>query len=273
MSLQVTKQLEIAEMAKRVRRKILDMSYQAGGGAHLGGGLSMVEIMTTLYSAVMNLDPKKSEENNRDRFILSKGHGVLGFFPVLAEMGLISDQMLTTYKKNESELISHPIMNPENGIESSNGSLGHGLSMASGLAWASKKRNFSSKIFVLMGDGECNEGSVWEAAMLSTQLRLDNLIAIVDFNKYQSDGISEDIINLNNLPQMWRALGWEVEEVDGHDIASLYSALNSKSIKAPKVVIAHTIKGKGVKFMENDNSWHHGRLTEKTYKQALEQLY
>jgi transketolase len=258
-----------------MRRKILDISYLSSHAAHLGGGLSMVEIMATLYAHILKFDNKNPHWNQRDRFILSKGHGVLGYFSASLAAGFISEEKYNTYLKNESDLIAHPIMNLDLGIESSNGSLGQGLSMGIGIAYAAKKNeDLQYRAFVLLGDGECNEGSVWEAVMLAPQLKLDNLIAIVDYNKLQSDmSPSSEIINFGNLAAKFENFGWEVYDIDGHDITQLVQALEAKHIEGkPKMIVANTIKGKGVSFMENNNEWHHNILTKSKYELAITEL-
>ena len=256
-----------------IRKKILELSFKSGGGQHLGGGLSMVEIMCYLYSKIIDVKAVKKKLINRDRFILSKGHGVLGFYPVLNHYGLISDEILSTYKKELSELISHPIRNLDHGIESSNGSLGHGLSYGTGIAYGLKIKDINSKVFVFIGDGECNEGSIWEAAMSASSLKLNNLTCIVDNNGFQSDGKTTTIVNQDNLADRWNSFGWEVITIDGHSFAEIRESFSLiTSTNKPKLILAKTIKGKGVKFMENNNSWHHGRLTESSYREAIENL-
>ena len=259
--------------ALKIRLKILEMAFKSGGGQHLGGGLSMVEIMCYVYSCLINVKSVKEKLNNRNRFILSKGHGVLGLYPVLHHYGLITSEVLQTYKQELSELISHPIKNLENGIESSNGSLGHGLSYGAGIAYGLKVKRINSKVYVLIGDGECNEGSIWEAAMSASSLNLDNLTCIVDYNGFQSDGMTSNIINQENLADRWSSFGWEVIQIDGHSFTEIEKSFkNNLQIDKPKLILARTVKGKGVDFMENDNNWHHGRLTESLYKEAIKSL-
>ena len=261
---------KLEDDALRIRRKIIELAYVSGGGQHLGGGLSMVELMSYVYSQIIDINEVKLKSKNRVRFILSKGHGVLGFYPVLNYYGLISDEILSTYKQELSELISHPIKNLDYGIESSNGSLGHGLSYGVGIAHGLKIKGINSRVIVLVGDGECNEGSIWEAAMSASALHLDNLICIVDFNQFQSDGSTKNIINQENLSERWNSFGWDVIELDGHSYSQIHEGFSRLiSNKKPKLILARTIKGKGIDFMENDNSWHHGRLTESIYKNAL----
>ena len=265
---------ELALLAKKSRVQLLELAFKSDGPSHLGGGLSMVEIFSVLYGNILNYDTNNPEWEKRDRFILSKGHGVLPFFVALHNAGFISQEVLYTYKKNESDLISHPVMNLELGMESSNGSLGHGLSMAVGISLALKKRNnFESRVFVVMGDGECNEGSVWEASMSAAHFKLDNLIAIVDYNKLQSDGNSETVMDIGLLEKKWESFGWDVISLDGHDIVALNDALRHRGNNMkPRVIVANTTKGKGVSFMENNNTWHHNRLTQTTFEQAIAEL-
>ena len=257
----------------QIRKKILETAYNSGGGQHLGGGLSMVEIMVYLYGYKLNININDLTSITRDRFILSKGHGVLGFYPVLNYYGLIPDEIYKTYKNQYSELISHPIKNYNFGIESSNGSLGHGLSYGLGVAHGLKLKNINSHVYVLVGDGECNEGSIWEAAMSGSSLGIDNLTLIIDYNKFQSDGATSEILNQNNLFKRWSSFGWNVIEIDGHNLDDIHKAFNQISTKKmPKLILANTIKGKGINFMENNNQWHHGRLTENIFNQAMEAL-
>lgn len=264
---------KIKEMAKKMRRKILDISYSCNLSVHMGGALSIVDIMATLYGTVLRYDIKNTSWEDRDRFILSKGHGALGYYSALLEAGIISERVFATFQTNESDLTAHPVMNMPLGIESSNGSLGQGLSMGVGLALAAKKKSKKHRIFVLLGNGECNEGSVWESIMSATSFKLDNLIAIVDNNGFQNDGNSEAIMDCTDFGDKWKSFGWNVCSVNGHDISELYNAFVECNVEnKPKVVIAKTVKGKGVSFMENNNEWHHNRLTKMHYDQALQEM-
>jgi transketolase len=264
---------KIKNMAKKMRRKILDVSHSCNVNAHLGGGLSMVDITATLYGAVLRYDAKNPTWKDRDRFILSKGHGVLGYYSALLEAGIISEEIFATFQMNESDLMAHPVMNVPLGIESSNGSLGQGLSMGVGLALAAKRKNMKHRIYVLLGNGECNEGAVWEAIMSAAHFKLDNLIAVVDNNCFQSDGKSETVMDCGALAEKWASFGWNVCSANGHNILELYNAFVEGNVEnKPKAVIAHTIKGKGVSFMENNNEWHHNRLTKVHYDQALQEM-
>jgi transketolase len=264
---------ELSIRCRNVRKKMLDLSLNCDGPVHLGGGLSMVELTVVLYAKVLNYKSDLPTWENRDRFILSKGHGVLGFFPVLAEFEIISESQLNSFKKNGSDLIAHPIQNLSLGIESSNGSLGHGLSFGVGMSLAARINSASYKTFVLMGDGECNEGSVWEAAMCASHYALNSLTVIVDVNGLQSDGKSSEIVNSDNLADKWRSFGWGVIEIDGHSIPQIMQAYAGTSFgDKPTAIIAKTVKGKGISFMEDNNEWHHNRLTRLKYDQAVLEL-
>ena len=266
--------LEIQNMAKRMRKKVLDMALTAGASSsHFGGGLSIVDITATLYGAIMKFDPKNPEWKNRDRFILSKGHGVLGYYTALSEIGYISEKDLKTFEKDGTYLFGHPVMNRSKGIEFSNGSLGMGLSLGIGVALAGKRKNIDYKVYVLMGDGECNEGSVWEAAMAGPHYKLDNLVAILDKNNLQQTGTNREIMSVGDLASKWKSFGWQVYEIDGHNITELYDTfLSLKNQNGPVAIVANTVKGKGFSFAENNNAWHHAPLSSSQYEAALEEL-
>jgi Transketolase, N-terminal subunit len=267
------KRKKIEDMAKYMRRKMIEMAYNGNGYAHFGSGLSIVEILAVLYGEVMNIGKEKIFDEERDRFILSKGHGVLGYYAALAAAGIINENLLLTFQQNDSDLISHPVMNLALGIESSNGSLGHGLSIAIGSLIAGRIKKKKYNAYVLLGNGECNEGSIWEAAMFAASHKLNNLIAIIDNNQFQSDGYSREILDMGSLKEKWNSFGWNAIEVDGHSIPDLYCVLTtSYNDDKPLAVIANTIKGKGISFMENNNDWHHNRLTAALYENALSEL-
>lgn len=251
---------ELSELAREIRERILRASVKSGESTHLGGSLSLVEVLAVLYGSILNVDPRNPTTPDRDRLILSKGHGVLALYAVLLLRGYFDEAKFLTFMQDESDLVGHPVMKPELGIESSNGSLGHGLSLAAGMAWASARRSSKARFFVILGDGECNEGSVWEAAAHAAQAGLRNLVAIVDWNGFQSDDSTEQIISSTQLPEKWKAFGWHVKVVEGHNVATLRDAL-SGTFSAPTVILARTTKGAGVPSMEDDNRWHHRRLT------------
>lgn len=265
--------LRCSHAAYKMRKNALKMSLTAGkNGAHLGGGLSMIEIMATLYMGVMNYKKSDLHWEERDRFILSKGHGVLALYTALEQAGILAEHELLEFKSNKTFLTGHPTMNIDKGIEFSSGSLGQGLSLGVGTCLALRRKgNTKSKCYVLLGDGECNEGSVWEAAMCAKQYNLNRLVAVIDSNKLQYDGETSEIMGMDNMKMRWEAFGWKALEVDGHDIGQLYDALTYASDK-PLVVIADTVKGKGISFMENNPVWHHAVLTQRQYEQAMNEL-
>ena len=265
---------KINEMTKRMRKNILDMALSAGSeSSHFGGGLSIVEITATLFGSIMSYDPKNPEWEDRDRFILSKGHGCLGYYTALHEIGLISKDDLMKFEKTNSYLLGHPVMNRKKGIEFSNGSLGMGLSIGIGVALAAKKRKKNYKVYVLIGDGECNEGSVWEAAMAAPNFKLNNIISIVDRNNLQQTGTNKEIMSVGDIAEKWRSFAWDVIELDGHNIKELYDAFsNERNSTKPLAIIANTIKGKGFSFSENNNDWHHKIMSKSQYELAIKEL-
>lgn len=265
---------QMTGMSQNMRRLAFDMALRAGSqGAHLGGGLSIMEIMAVLYGGVMKFEAGNPKWAGRDRFILSKGHGVLAYYSALAEAGFFPAAELEAFETDEGPFGGHPVVNLEKGIEFSSGSLGMGLSFGIGIALTRKPDN-DFNVYVLLGDGECNEGSVWEAAMSAGHYQLGNLVAIIDRNNLQYDGSNDKVMDLMNFADKWRAFGWEAVEVDGHDIAQLYEAFvnPNRDPHKPYVVIANTVKGKGVSFMENQRDWHHSRLTQAQYEQAIAEL-
>lgn len=263
---------EIMKMVSRMRRQALKMALHAGNnGAHLGGGLSCMEILGVLYGGILNINADNPKDRNRDRFIISKAHGVLAYYTALQEKGFLRLSDLERFEENGWMLTGHPSMNLAHGIEFSGGSLGHGPALGIGAALAAKKRKLEYRVFVLLGDGECQEGSVWEAGYAVPSFGLDNLVFIVDANKLQYDGYSEKILSIESMGQAFSNLGWDVDVVDGHDVASLLESLSQNRNK-PLFLIAKTVKGKGVSFMEDVKEWHHGRLTEPLYNQAIAEV-
>lgn len=261
------------EVSRDIRKIIIDRAYSCGQPAHLGGALSMVDLLTVLYEDFLSFDSSNPRCVDRDIFILSKGHTVLGYFATLFYYGYFSEEVFDTFQKNGSKLIAHPIKNLKYGVESSNGSLGQGISYAAGMALGYKKKNLPNKVYVMMGDGECNEGSVWEAAQFAAEFKLNNLIAMVDQNGYRNDGPTaySDILY---LAKMWQSFGWNVIEIDGHnhvEIKEAYALAATSNVK-PTVIVANTIKGKGVSLMENNNDWHHNRITKSSYEQFIGEL-
>ena len=263
---------KIESFAYSMRKNIIEISYTSNTSTHVGGALSMTDLMASMYAHVLKIYPNNPNHENRDRFILSKGHGVLGYFPALLSAGIISNDVFNSFQQNGSDLIAHPVMNMKLGIESSNGSLGQGLSMAVGIAEAAKRQRKSYKTYTLIGDGEANEGSIWEATMLAAHLKL-NLTMLVDYNRMQNDGAAEDILLVENLAERFDVFGWHVIEIDGHNISEILEAFEEPhSNQKPKAIVANTLKGKGVKFMEGQKDWHHNRITQKTYELAMEDL-
>ena len=253
------------------RKDIIKMTYNAGIiGAHIGGSLSLAEIMTVLYSKTnINKDILCAEE--RDRIILSKGHGVIAQYAAMKQAGILTEDLLVTFKKNGSLLSAHPSMNRPKGIEFSSGSLGQGLSLGVGVCLALKrKNNYKSKVFVILGDGECDEGSVWESVMSAAHFILNNLVAIVDKNNLQYDGKTDNVMSLGSLEDKFRSFGWDVCSINGHSCSEIINAINIKHDK-PLAIIANTIKGNGVSFIANDYTWHNHRLKLEEYEQAMKE--
>jgi len=266
---------KIAYEAYIIRKTALDMGYAAGEhGAHFSSTFSIAEIMATLFFGVMHYDPKRTDDPNRDRFVLSKGHGSLALYITLSEAGYFDKELLETFETKDSILPGHPSLHPELGIEYATGSLGHGLSLGAGAALAAKWDRLSYMTYVLCGDGECDEGSVWEAAMLAAKEHLDNLVVIIDCNRMQSDGFVKDVCEYGDMAAKWRAFGWNVKEVNGHDPLELYNALGENNYiwGKPLAIIAHTIKGKGVTLFENNPKTHHYRIKKDEYEVALAEL-
>ena len=265
---------KIKKFSKEVRKNILEMAFYAGASSsHFGGALSIVEIISFLYSFKMKIDKNLPNWEERDRLILSKGHACLAYYAALCEIGYISKNQLSTFEKDDSDLLGHPVINRELGIDFSNGSLGMGLSIGIGVAISLKKKKKFNDVFVFLGDGECYEGSVWEAAMAAPNLNLSNLYAIIDKNNFQQTGSNKEIMNTENLVKKWSSFGWDTDEVDGHDVDKMYDIFTKKnSTNKPKAIIANTIKGKGFSFSENNNDWHHAVLTKKLYEQAKKEL-
>ena len=259
--------------ANQIRRDILDMTFSTGNiGAHLGGSLSMTEMLAALYMGCLRYDKNDDHWEERDRVILSKGHAALALYPTMVQAGILDRVQLSEFKKNGSQLSGHPSLNGLPGIEFASGSLGQGLSLGVGVCLALKrKKNNVSRAFVFLGDGECDEGSVWEAAASAAHFKLNNLVAIIDTNKIQYDGNTNDILNMSPMTEKWKSFGWNVIELDGHNIEALVDAYNIKS-ERPLVIIANTIKGKGISFIENNWRFHNSRLSKTQYEQAIAEL-
>ncbi len=266
----------IEAMAKAMRRDVIEMGYVAGErGAHFGPALSCIEIMASLYFEIMHHDPGNPLLADRDRFVQSKGHACMAYYAALIESGYIPRDAMKTFKGDGSYLAGHPCRNLQYGIEISSGSLGNGFAIACGMAKAAKVKGEKHKVFCLVGDGECNEGIVWEAAMNAKQNELDNLIAIVDKNGVQLAGMTKDIMDVD-LVAVWKAFGWNVIELeDGNDIPSVLEALATMKATQegrPHVIVANTVKGKGISFMENSLNWHARSMNTEQYEQAVSDL-
>ena len=260
------------ELGKKIRINSLKMT-NVGNSSHIGAVFSMADILAVLYECILVYDKSDAKFDKRDRFILSKGHAGAGVYSVLAEKGFISKDELMTHYQNGSKLSGHISHLGLPGIEVSTGSLGHGLSIASGMALSSKIDKKSHKIYTIISDGECNEGSTWEAALFASHNHLDNLVVIIDRNNFQSIKETEKTLKLEPLASKWISFGWDVEEIDGHDYKQIYNAVaNSSKNNCPKCIIAKTIKGKGVSFMENNNLWHYRSPQGEEYNNALKEL-
>lgn len=264
---------DLKEMAKRMRLNALNMAWKSGKkGAHLGPAFSCMEIMAVLYGNVMKLDAEHPYDENRDRFISSKAHSVLAQYNALHEIGYITEEELNTFQENDTLFGGHPTLNLEHGMEYTGGSLGMALSVGVGMALDAKRKGRKNKVFILLGDGELNEGSNWEAVMSAAHFKLDNLVIIVDKNGLQYDGPTSKIMDIDSLQKKFEAFNCETDVVKGHDVQELLNAFNKTVSDCPHVVIAETVKGKGVSFMENVREWHHASLSQKQYEQALEEI-
>ncbi|MBI4218125.1 MAG: transketolase [Elusimicrobia bacterium] len=271
--MEVEEAKRLKEIAKELRVWIVRMLAEAGSG-HPGGSLSAIDILTVLYFHTMRHRPQEPQWPLRDRFILSKGHGVPALYSVLAKSGYFPMDDLLTLRKTASALQGHPSLGTVPGIEASTGSLGQGLSIAQGLALASKMDGTPYRVFCLIGDGESQEGQIWETAMSAPKFSLDNLIVFLDYNKGQIDGHTKDIMDLEPVVDKWNAFNWHVQEIDGHDIYKIIDALEkTKSIlHKPHLIVAHTVKGKGVSFMENNIDWHGKAPTQEEARRAIEEI-
>ena len=264
----------LIECARTLRSRIIETSSRTGT-PHLGSCLSCVDILTALYFDVLRIDPALPRKPERDRFILSKGHGAPALFQVLAMRGFYPEAWLDEYGQDGSVFAEHP-PTPDYlaGIEAATGSLGHGLPLGLGMALAGRIQKQRYNVYAVLGDGECNEGSIWESAMLAAAQRVSTLCVIIDFNKWQATGPSEDILALSPLVDKWRAFGWNAIEIDGHNMQEILDSLTKFQLETekPTAIIAHTVKGKGVSFMENDNNWHYRIPTEDEVVRAKAEL-
>ena len=262
--------VDIKYFAKNIRKNILNMAFTAGASsAHIGGALSIADIMSVLFVTKMRFKEKDPLFNNRDRFILSKGHACLAYYASLFENKLLDKNDLLTFEKNGSDLLGHPVRNMKKGIEFSTGSLGMGLSLGIGVALSLKKKKLDNHVYVVLGDGECNEGSVWEAAMSASHFKLNNITVFIDNNNFQQTGSNDQIMSLGDLANKWKSFNWNTITIDGHDFDQINQSFENKSSDLPNAIIAKTIKGKGISIFENNNNWHHAVITKKIFEDAM----
>ncbi len=258
--------------AKQLRLKALEMAYKSGkNGSHIGGGLSAIEIFAALFGGVMKFDINNPDDEERDRLVVSKGHCVLAYYSALNAVGFMSQEDLDGFEVDGQHLHGHAFRDVEKGIEFSGGSLSMGMSFAVGQALACKKKNLNNRIFTIVGDGECDEGLIWESAMAASNYKLNNFVVIIDCNKLQYDGLTTVVMNNTSLADKFKAFGFDTVEVDGHNVDELTKALSSQGDK-PLCVVAHTVKGKGVSFAEGRREWHHHTLSEDEYNQARKEV-
>lgn len=264
---------ELTKVAIKIRKGIIDAVYSAKSG-HPGGSLSIADILTVLYFHEMNIDPKNPDWENRDRIVLSKGHCSPALYSCLANKGYFPVEYLKTFRKIDSYLQGHPDKNKVPGVDMTTGSLGQGLSAANGMAIAGKMDNKDYRVYCILGDGEIEEGQVWEAAMTANKYKLDNLCVIIDNNNLQIDGTIEEVMSSYPIDEKFKSFGFEIIKIDGHDIEEIIKAFEvARNIKGkPTCIIAKTIKGKGISFMENQVSWHGKAPNEEQYKQAIKEL-
>jgi len=262
-----------SKIAVEIRKKILKMIFNSQT-SHVGSALSCVDILTVLYFRILNVDPKNPQADNRDRFILSKGHAASSLYATLAQKRFFPEEILNEYCKDGGRLPGHSTKGCVPGVEASAGSLGHGLAVGAGMAITGKRDNKKYKVFVLMSDGECDEGSVWETAMFAAHHKLDNLAVIIDYNKLQAFGKTNDVLNLEPLREKWFSFNWQVQEIDGHNFTQIEKTLNNVPFEKdkPNLIIAHTIKGKGISFMENKLEWHYKSPNKEEYNLAIKEL-
>ena len=263
----------VSELAARIRKHCVTMTHRANA-SHIGSCLSMADLLAVLYGKVLRVVPEHPSWPERDRFILSKGHGCAALYAVLAERGFFPLGWLDTFYENGSLLAGHATHKNVPGVEVSTGSLGHGLPLATGMALAAKRDGLSHRVFCLLSDGECDEGSTWEPILFAPHHKLSNLVAIVDYNKIQSLETVKEVIDLDPLADKWRAFGWAVREIDGHNFAEIQKALEEVpyELNQPSCIVAHTVKGKGVSFMENKLLWHYRAPLGAEFDAALAEL-
>lgn len=262
--------MQYEKKAKELRAEILKMLYACQSG-HPGGSLSCVEMLMALYYDVMNISPENPQKDDRDRFVLSKGHACPALYAVLADLGYFPKEDLKDLRQLGSHLQGHPDFTKTPGVDMNTGSLGQGASLAMGLALAAKHAKADYKVYAVLGDGECQEGLVWEAAMAAAHYKLDNLVFMLDYNGLQIDGSNDDVMGLGNITDKFKAFGFETFSVDGHDVEALISTLKTPVSGKPKFICCNTIKGKGVSFMENVYGWHGRPMTEDEFNKAIKE--
>jgi len=263
---------KLINISKKIRYETIKLAYEAEY-AHPGPSLSITDLLVALYYSELNIDPNKPNWEDRDRFVLSKGHGCLSLYAILADLGFYPAKENLKLRKLNSLVQGHPDMRKTPGIDFTAGSLGNGIGAAVGIAISFKIDKRQPRVFTILGDGEIQEGIVWEAASIASHLKLDNLVAIIDNNNFQASGPVEKINNIEPIKNKWEAFGWNVIEINGHNFREILPALKlaTSTTSKPTTIVAHTVKGKGVSFMENDNSWHQRQLTDEQYKQALKE--
>jgi transketolase len=262
---------ELKSIASAIRQRVIELSHSAGT-PHLGSSLSSIDMLVALYWSVLRVDPVLPDDPMRDRFILSKGHAALALYATLARRGFFGEEVLGTYNQDGGCLAEHPGPHCVPGVEAATGSLGHGLPLGIGLALSGRVQKQDYRVFVLMSDGECNEGSVWEAALFAPVRKLDNLTILIDYNKWQATGRSNETMSLSPLREKWEAFGWSAVEVNGHCFEELQQALAPPRTGKPTAIVAHTIKGRGVSFMEDDNNWHYRVPSADEVRKATQEL-
>jgi transketolase len=264
---------EVRELSRRIRMQVLQMTHRARS-SHVGSCFSIVDLLAVLYTKILRVRPNEPDWPDRDRFLLSKGHGAAALYATLAGSGFFPEGWLTEFNAEGTHLAGHVTHHGVPGVEVSTGSLGHGLPLGCGMALAAKRDGRPVRVFVVMSDGECDEGSSWEAALFAPHHQLDNLTAIIDYNKIQSFGSVEEVLNLHPLAEKWRAFGWAVSEIDGHNHEQIVAALENVPAPAnrPTCIIAHTVKGKGVSFMEGQLLWHYRPPDASELQAALQEL-
>jgi len=273
MSLDAKEKQKLTDKAREIREKIVAITEKCGG-SHIGGAFSQTDVLVALYYKFMKIDPKRPHWQDRDRFILSKGHGGVGHAAILGDLGYFDEELLKDFNKTGSPFGMHLDHAKVQGVDASTGSLGHGMGISIGMAIGAKLQGENWHTYCMLGDGECNEGSIWEGAMSGSHYKVTNLTVFVDRNKLCIDGETETIMALEPFSKKWEAFGWNTLEIDGHDFDSICEAIEAAHAekKAPTMIICNTIKGKGVDFMENDKKWHYGGLDSETAKKAIEAL-